>query len=450
MGRNENVLVQLDRDIVDGETLYAMLHIDAGILGVYEFPGADGPARDGAGNVIAPAFRVVAPLALTEMALGIAIPDDDDAGITAMIGVPVDCTIDDLAVQVAIDHTFQGDLVVSIAHGGTSVTLYNQDGLGGPLSEVWPVTDEPSQGADALHMFHAANARGVWTLSVSDRAAFDEGTLEVFGLFFECAGGRPELPDTIPSVTAADQTLDDLSTIVMVPEAVSDGPGFMVIHEDNGTGGIGGVIGHAALTDGVNTNVEVELERPATNGETLYAMLHRDAGTIGTYEFPGADGPVTDLVTGAVITPGFDVTVPAGTPAVRFTIDANDTSTAFEWVAVEPSVAIDLIAGGLGSEDANVTLAAGWRYEVVNTVSSVHPLELLTLGADPNDSSMDTILLSQGGGVGSLEGDASVEWLDSGSGTIRFTVSPSLAAALDGYRCFVHRTMMRGTISILD
>ena len=49
--------------------------------------------------------------------------------------------------------------------------------------------------------------------------------------------------------------------------------------------------------------------------ETLYAMLHTDAGEIGTWEFPGGpDAPVE--VGDAVITPPFNVTggLPAALP----------------------------------------------------------------------------------------------------------------------------------------
>jgi nitrite reductase (NO-forming) len=38
--------------------MYAMLHIDSGILGTYEFPGADVPAKDDAGMMISPSFMM--------------------------------------------------------------------------------------------------------------------------------------------------------------------------------------------------------------------------------------------------------------------------------------------------------------------------------------------------------------------------------------------------------
>ena len=57
-GINENVLVDIDTDAATA-TLFAMLHVDAGEQGVYEFPGADVPARV-AGDV------VVRPFTLTD------------------------------------------------------------------------------------------------------------------------------------------------------------------------------------------------------------------------------------------------------------------------------------------------------------------------------------------------------------------------------------------------
>jgi hypothetical protein len=51
-GASTHVLVTVNRDIIDGETLYAMLHTDDGAIGMYERPG---------GNVDGPSFQVIAP-----------------------------------------------------------------------------------------------------------------------------------------------------------------------------------------------------------------------------------------------------------------------------------------------------------------------------------------------------------------------------------------------------
>lgn len=55
-GLNQNVVVALDVAGVT-ETLYAMLHVDVGELGKYEFPGVDGPVVVD-GQIVAPSFQV--------------------------------------------------------------------------------------------------------------------------------------------------------------------------------------------------------------------------------------------------------------------------------------------------------------------------------------------------------------------------------------------------------
>lgn len=105
-----------------------------------------------------------------------------------------------------------------------------------------------------------------------------------------------------PRVVVADQAIKDGA--VTVAEALSNGPGWIVIHAQ-AKGGIGPVIGHAAAPDGLNLNVVVPIdEKKAT--PVLYAMLHTDAGIVGKYEFPGPDMPV--MVDGKMVSPPFKAT----------------------------------------------------------------------------------------------------------------------------------------------
>lgn len=111
-----------------------------------------------------------------------------------------------------------------------------------------------------------------------------------------------------PSVTVTDQVITDAT--VTIESVNSVGPGFIVIHVDNGEGGPGPVIGNRLLSPGWNTNVKVPIDANATT-PTMFAMLHTDSGELGVYEFgtvDGADGPVTDA-DGAVITPSFNAAV---------------------------------------------------------------------------------------------------------------------------------------------
>ena len=61
-GENSDVVVEIDPAGAT-KTLYAMLHVDAGVEGEFEFPGgADGPATDADGNVVTPSFALTSGL----------------------------------------------------------------------------------------------------------------------------------------------------------------------------------------------------------------------------------------------------------------------------------------------------------------------------------------------------------------------------------------------------
>jgi heme/copper-type cytochrome/quinol oxidase subunit 2 len=77
---------------------------------------------------------------------------------------------------------------------------------------------------------------------------------------------------------------------VVVARVVSSGPGWIVIHTQ-ADGKPGPVIGYSAVRSGVNENVVVVVDSKKVT-PNLYAMLHADVGTVGSYEFPGADAPV--------------------------------------------------------------------------------------------------------------------------------------------------------------
>jgi hypothetical protein len=110
--------------------------------------------------------------------------------------------------------------------------------------------------------------------------------------------------DATPSVTVNDQPL--LDGTVIVANVVSNGPGWIVIHAQ-ADGAPGPILGYSPVADGTNDNVLIEIDASGATG-TLYAMLHTDAGEIGTWEFPGGpDTPVT--VDDQVVTPPFQITL---------------------------------------------------------------------------------------------------------------------------------------------
>lgn len=158
------------------------------------------------------------------------IPDNDPVGVSDTRTVPDDLTgrntIADVNVDLFIEHTWQGDVVVSLIHAGVTVPLlhrpgdsqstglgFSQDNLGsaivkfilddeaasfydsaapnglGSVSDPgFPDGIDPSNGnntwrpygasgATFLSDFDGVDKRGDWTLLVSDRGSGDVGTL---------------------------------------------------------------------------------------------------------------------------------------------------------------------------------------------------------------------------------------------------------------------------------
>jgi len=133
------------------------------------------------------------------------------------------------------------------------------------------------------------------------------------------------------SVTSAVNVNDQaiVNGAVTVAEVDSAGPGWMVIHNQV-NGQPGAVIGYTAVQPGVNMNVVVQIDVTKAT-PVLYAMLHIDAGTVGKYEFPGADVPA--VVNGKPVTPPFNVTgglptaAASSAPAIILTPTPSNSSS---------------------------------------------------------------------------------------------------------------------------
>lgn len=154
--------------------------------------------------------------------LPLAITDNLPAGVSStadVAGVPGPIT--SVQVQVTADHTWVGDLIFTLTSpGGTSVTLMDRPGVPGlspfgcsnnnvdvlfgdglpddpegtcsgagqgNTADPWPVSNAtPVQPLSALN---GEDANGTWTLTVSDNAGGDTGTLLDWELLIEPAAG---------------------------------------------------------------------------------------------------------------------------------------------------------------------------------------------------------------------------------------------------------------------
>jgi hypothetical protein len=555
-GDNDAIKVTLSRDVVNGELLYAMLHKDEGALGTYEFPGPDVPVTNAEGDVIAPAFTV---LTVAEV-VGIEVQDQEVDPINVVHIARVTALAPGFLV--IYEPTMDANKVNQFGRiiGSTPISS-------GIQSDVTVMLSRDARDGETLSaVLHVdlGNA-GVFEYPGPDDFALDMMSQPVAKDF------KTQVTNTnVSSVSVMNQDANPLNRVV-VQQIIHDAAGWIVIHEDN-AGAPGAVIGKTLLTAGVSQNVAITLSRDVVDGEVLYAMLHKDEGVAGTYEFPGADAPVLDPL-GAVIAPAFTIIiaannvfavdqsptdvstimeidsiysrqagivaiyttvtgppdaggiptvvpdellgyelVPAGltrglqvvlkrpavlserlitrlhvdapadnaftfdgvngddpialdasgvpalsnpfytligseVPAVRFTVNTVGAS-AYQWVSAHPArFAAEISSTSM--DNPTITLRRGWRYSVTNNSAAGHPLELISRGAT---RALDTVLMSQSV-EGSLEMESSINWVESGD-EVGFTVSPEaepLLTPLNGYRCAVsgHATM-RGAIVIAD
>jgi len=96
-------------------------------------------------------------------------------------------------------------------------------------------------------------------------------------------------PKVTGTLSASDQSSDGM-TIKVDDVSISGAPGWIAVHTDL-DGKPGPVVGKKAIPMGESKNVVITLDKAVTAG-AYWPMLHVDAGTVGTYEFPGADVPV--------------------------------------------------------------------------------------------------------------------------------------------------------------
>ncbi|MDX2176894.1 MAG: DUF5666 domain-containing protein [Candidatus Sumerlaeia bacterium] len=125
-------------------------------------------------------------------------------------------------------------------------------------------------------------------------------------------------------------------------------------------------------------------------------------------------------------------------------LGSNGASSYFVQSTTDPGVA------ATGTPNPALTLQIGKRYMFSFANPAAHPFALVRRGATP---AADQVLLVQGAGAGSLEGDAAIGWTDNGADFF-FTLTQELADAMNGapsadagYRCNIHSGAMRGTIT---
>lgn len=97
----------------------------------------------------------------------VTIPDNQSQGVSSTIEVPDTLTAQTVTVELDISHSWVGDLLITLKHGDTQVTLWDKAG-GSKHDIVQSFTIEAFAGKDVA---------GPWELKLADVAASDVGTL---------------------------------------------------------------------------------------------------------------------------------------------------------------------------------------------------------------------------------------------------------------------------------
>lgn len=255
VGTSSNVAVPIDMSQATG-TLYAMLHMDSGEMGVYEFGMVEGEDAPFAGEqtMVNPAFNV-----------DLVHAED----------------------QFVADNTVTVQHVIAQQDG--FIVIHSGDRSGpGPVLGFAPVT--AGINTDVVVTLEGDVTPFVWPMLHVDDGTMGEynfGTVEGEDgpVVIDGAVAMHAAVVGMPAVRAESQLVDDT---VMIDSVLSQGPGFIVIHADN-AGAPGEVIGFAPVADGSNSDIAVTVDAAKVT-PVIYPMLHADTGVEGTYEFGEVEG----------------------------------------------------------------------------------------------------------------------------------------------------------------
>lgn len=258
VGNSQDVTVQID-PLQATDTLAAVLHVDKGFAGEFEFPGADVPITGGNGSV---SGEFAIELEVTLPSINVTDQEVLDDGLVQIASVVA------LADGWLLLHADEGGNVGEVL-GFTAVQTGENNNL---------VVSIPWRGATpTLHaMLYEDNGRSqLLDYLVEDLPVLVQGQ-PVLTSF------HVTLP---PDVFIYDQPV--VSGTITIERVISNGPGWVsVLYEEDGQPGL--IIGFAALQDGLNEQVVVELEESAVTNQ-LFIQLHQDLEPFDEFDYPRSD-----------------------------------------------------------------------------------------------------------------------------------------------------------------
>ncbi len=320
--------------------------------------------QDGAGSLGQVSFTftlgILNPLSLTtnHTSGDLAVPIPDLATIEVPITVPDLGQVTDVNVRVRLNHTFDGDLILSlVAPDGTIVTLSNRRGgsgdnfgtgaascAGSPTvfddQAPTPIASGAAPFAGSfrpdqpLSAFNGKGSAGTWKLRISDNAAADVGTLfcwqlEISRRVFACCGvaGTPVLREAGSAVVAescspANGAIDPDETVAVDFALANAGSGATtnLVATLLASGGVqtpGPPQSFGAVQPGATVARPFRFVPAGLCGSNVVATLQLQDGaqSLGTATYVLRLGTTAGGSVGPVANPGL-ITIPAGAPAV--------------------------------------------------------------------------------------------------------------------------------------
>ncbi len=260
-GESENITVEID-PFKASPTLYAMLHIDGGQSGSFEFPGPDRP-------ILIESDFVMEPF---EVDVQVFVPSVSVSDQELADGDPV-----------VIDQ------VIAVDPGWVAVHL-DDEGNPGSVLGFAPVT-KGENNAVIVNINWREATPTLHALLYTDGGEpdrFEDADVDQPVMIGETPVAAPFKAIFPPDVFVLDQSVMDGE--VNVERATSYGPGWLVVYHDD-EGQLGKIIGWAPLEDGINERIVVQVTESAVT-PILHIMLHEDQEAEGEFGFPRTDPQV--------------------------------------------------------------------------------------------------------------------------------------------------------------
>ncbi len=179
---------------------------------------SNGPTLDGVvGSFETPTHEEPGTTIHAEANPNLAIPDNDPNGITSVLNIGEMATVARIAVTLNIQHSYIGDLKVSLTTPGGKVAIIS-DRRGSStknLNQTYTSQDTP-----ALAALIGEQAKGNWTLKIADMADIDTGTLDHWSLDLNPSRAKePVKGEATPGQSIPDNNIQGVSSVIAISQS---------------------------------------------------------------------------------------------------------------------------------------------------------------------------------------------------------------------------------------